>query len=119
MALCDILVCLDATAAGDGRLELALNLQGASDGRLRLAGAPRIGAWPAGVGLPPTVLGPVSPAIDQIEGGFPRNRFASICCASSWRRSGPSSSDVPSAFLLARLRVFAALWTLSLPRFDP
>jgi hypothetical protein len=26
MALCDILICLDATAAGDGRLELALNL---------------------------------------------------------------------------------------------
>jgi hypothetical protein len=34
MALRDILVCLDATAAGDGRLELALNLAQANKAHL-------------------------------------------------------------------------------------
>src|SRR5271166_5092345 len=34
MALCDILVCLDATAAGGGRLELALNLAQADKAHL-------------------------------------------------------------------------------------
>ena len=45
----------------------------------------------------------------QIEGGFPRHRFASICRANSTRRSGLSSSEVLLAFLATRRRVFAAL----------
>ncbi|MBV8088236.1 MAG: universal stress protein [Alphaproteobacteria bacterium] len=65
MALRDILVCLDGTAAGRSRLELALNL--ALDNKAHLTAVyaspkPRdSAARPAGVGLPPTVLGPVSP----------------------------------------------------------
>ena len=65
MALHDILVCLDATAAGDGRLELALNLAQANKAHLTavyaLPASHESAAPPAGVGLPPTVLGPVSP----------------------------------------------------------
>jgi hypothetical protein len=65
MALCDISVCLDATAAGGGRLELALNLAQTDMAHLTAVYAlpePRGSAVPpAGVGLPPTVLGPVSP----------------------------------------------------------
>ena len=65
MALCDIVVCLDAAAAAAGRLELALNLAQANKAHLTAVYAlpePRgSGAPPAGPGLPPTVLGPVSP----------------------------------------------------------
>jgi nucleotide-binding universal stress UspA family protein len=65
MALCDILICLDATAPGDGRLELALNLAQANKAHLTavyaLPESHGAGAPPAGPGLPPTVLGPVSP----------------------------------------------------------
>ncbi len=65
MGLCDILVCLDATEAGDGRLELALNLAQANKAYLTAVYAlpePRGSSIPpAGPGLPPTVLGPVSP----------------------------------------------------------
>jgi nucleotide-binding universal stress UspA family protein len=65
MALRDILVCLDATAAGNGWLELAFNLAQLNKARLTAVYALPIfrgsGAPPAAVGLPPTVLGPVSP----------------------------------------------------------
>ena len=65
MGLRDILVCLDATEAGDGRLELALNLAQANKAYLTAVYAlpePRGSSIPpAGPGLPPTVLGPVSP----------------------------------------------------------
>jgi hypothetical protein len=75
MALCDILVCLDAIAAGDGRLELALNLAQASKAHLTAVYAlpgPRGWAAPlAGMGLPPTVLGPVSPEGARAIGGKP------------------------------------------------
>ena len=65
MPLCDILVCLDATGAGDARLELALNLAQANKAHLTavyVLPEPHGSAVPpAGIGLPPTVLGPVSP----------------------------------------------------------
>ena len=75
MALHDILVCLDATAAGDGRLELALNLALANKAHLTaiyaLPASHESAAPPAGVGLPPTVLGPVSPEGARAIGGRP------------------------------------------------
>jgi nucleotide-binding universal stress UspA family protein len=75
MAICDILVCLDATAAGDRRLELALNLAQAGKAYLTavyaLPQARAAGAPPAGPGLPPTVLGPVSPDGAAAIGGQP------------------------------------------------
>jgi nucleotide-binding universal stress UspA family protein len=75
MALRDILVCLDATAAGDGRLALALDLAQASKAYLTAVYAvpePRgAGVAPAGPGLPPTVLGPVSPDGARAIGGQP------------------------------------------------
>jgi nucleotide-binding universal stress UspA family protein len=75
MALRDILVCLDATAAGDGRLELALNLAQANKAHLTAVYAlPEPHGWPAplaGMGLPPTVLSPVSPEGARAIGGKP------------------------------------------------
>jgi len=74
MGLCDILVCLDATEAGDGRLELALNLAQANKAYLTAVYAlplSRAGIPPAGPGLPPTVLGPVSPDGARAIGGQP------------------------------------------------
>jgi len=75
MALRDILVCLDATAAGDGRLELALSLAEANKAHLSAVYAlpePRGWAAPlAGMGLPPTVLSPVSPEGARAIGGKP------------------------------------------------
>ena len=75
MGLCDILVCLDATEAGDGRLELALNLAQANKAYLTAVYAlpePRGSSIPpAGPGLPPTVLGPVSPDGARAIGGQP------------------------------------------------
>src|SRR5271157_981233 len=75
MGLCDILVCLDATEAGDSRLELALNLAQAHKAHLTAAYAlpePRgAGIGPVGPGLPPTVLGPVSPDGARAIGGGP------------------------------------------------
>ena len=74
MRLCDILVCLDATEAGDARLELALNLAQASKAYLTAVYAlpeSRAGIPPAGPGLPPTVLGPVSPDGARAVGGQP------------------------------------------------
>ncbi len=75
MALRDILVCLDATAAGDGRLELALNLAQAKNAHLTavyVLPEPRGWAAPlAGMGLPPTVLSPVSPEGARALGGQP------------------------------------------------
>ena len=72
MALRDIVVCLDATEAGDGRLELALNLAQVSKAHLTAIYASpelRAGIPPAGPGLPPTVLGPVSPDGARAIGG--------------------------------------------------
>jgi hypothetical protein len=75
MGLCDILVCLDATEAGDGRLELALNLAQATKAYLTAVYAlpePRGSSIPpAGPGLPPTVLGPASPDGARAIGGQP------------------------------------------------
>jgi nucleotide-binding universal stress UspA family protein len=74
MAVRDILVCLDATEAGDSRLELALNLAQASKAYLTAiytSPEPRAGIPPAGPGLPPTVLGPVSPDGARAIGGEP------------------------------------------------
>jgi hypothetical protein len=59
------------------------------------------------------------PAIDQIEGGLPRNRFASICCANSARRSGLSSSAASPPFFLTCLRKFPSLGASLLTCFDP
>lgn len=65
MTLRDILVCLDATDAGDSRLELALNLAQADKAHLTAVfTVPQqhgSAIPPVGPGLPPTVLGPVSP----------------------------------------------------------
>ena len=75
MALRDVLVCLDASDAGDGRLELALNLAQADKAHLTAAYTlPRSheSAAPlAAVGLPPTVLGPVSPEGARAMSGQP------------------------------------------------
>ena len=75
MGLRDIMVCLDATEAGDGRLELALNLAQANKAYLTAVYAlpePRGSSIPpAGPGLPPTVLGPVSPDGARAIGGQP------------------------------------------------
>ena len=65
MVLRDIMVCLDGTLAGEGRLELGLNLARASKAYLTAVYCvPELHApppLPAGAGLPPTILGPVSP----------------------------------------------------------
>jgi nucleotide-binding universal stress UspA family protein len=75
MALRDILVCIDGTAAGDVRLELALNLAQANKAHLTAVYAlpePREStAAPAAVGLPPMVLGPVSPEGARVMSGQP------------------------------------------------
>jgi nucleotide-binding universal stress UspA family protein len=75
MALCDILVCLDATASGSGRLELALYLAQANKAHLTAVYAlpePRgSAAAPVGAGLPPTILGPASPDGARAIGGQP------------------------------------------------
>ncbi len=75
MALRDILVCIDGTAAGEGRLELALNLAQADKAHLTAVYAlPDLrgsGASPVVAGLPPTVLGPVSPEGAAVVGGEP------------------------------------------------
>ena len=82
MALCDILVCLDGTAAGGSRLELALNLAQADKAHLTAVYAllePRgSAAPPASVGLPPTVLGPVSPEGARAIGGLPITAAAPV-----------------------------------------
>jgi len=82
MALRDILVCLDVTAGGAGRLELALNLAEASKGHLTAVYTlpePRDSAAPpAGVGLPPTVLGPVSPDGARAIGRLPVSAAAPV-----------------------------------------
>ena len=65
MALRDILVCTDGTTAGEVRFQLALNLAQASKAHLTSIYALRAARGsvdpPAGVGIPPTVFGPVSP----------------------------------------------------------
>jgi nucleotide-binding universal stress UspA family protein len=75
MALRDVLVCIDATAAGDGRLELALNLAQAHQAHLTAVYfLPEPSGWAAplaGMGLPPTVLSPVSPEGARAIGGQP------------------------------------------------
>ena len=100
MAPRDILVCIDVTAAGDGRLELALNLAQANKAHLTAVYAlpePRGSAVPpAGVGLPPTVLGPVSPEGARAMEGQPisADRAGRRYCA---RPSGPTPSSSASA----------------------
>jgi hypothetical protein len=71
MPLRGIMVCRDPTAAGDFRLELALNLAQASKAHLTAVYALPEPRGPAGVGLPPTVLGPVSPAGARAISGQP------------------------------------------------
>jgi len=58
------------------------------------------------------------PAADQIEGGLPRHRLASICWANSARRSGLSSGAGP-AFFLTCLGGFPALRAFPTTCFDP
>jgi nucleotide-binding universal stress UspA family protein len=62
MALCDILVCVDATTAGEARLKLAFNLAQAE--RAHVTGAyilpERGGAIPP-AGVTPFILGPLTP----------------------------------------------------------
>ena len=82
MPLCDVLVCLDATGAGDGRLELALTL--AQAGKTHLTAVyllAELGGWsnaPSNVGLPPTVLGPVSPEGAAVIGAVPVGAEAAV-----------------------------------------
>ena len=82
MALRDLLVCLDGTAAGDGRLALAFSL--AQTHKAHLSGLytlpePHGGAAPpAGVGLPPTIFGPSSPAGETAVGGEPISASAPV-----------------------------------------
>jgi nucleotide-binding universal stress UspA family protein len=77
MGLRDILVCLDPTPAGDRRLALALGLAEANKAYLTAVYAlPDAEARPplpagAGLGLPPTILGPVSPDGASAIGGEP------------------------------------------------
>ncbi len=75
MALRDILVCLDATSAGERRLALALALAQANKAQLTAAFAmPEVEPAPprpAGAGLPPTILGPASPDGASAVGGEP------------------------------------------------
>lgn len=75
MALRDMLVCVDDSAAGKVRFELALNLAQANKAHLTAVYAlPELhasGAPPALPGLPPTVLGPVSPDGAATVGGEP------------------------------------------------
>jgi nucleotide-binding universal stress UspA family protein len=82
MALHDILVCIDGTAAGDIRFQLALNLAQTSKAHLTTVYAlrePRGSAVPpAGVGLPPTVLGPVSPEGARAIEGQPISAAAPV-----------------------------------------
>ena len=82
MALRDILVCIDGTAAGDVRFELALNLALTSRAQLTTVYAlpePRgLPTPPAGVGLPPTVLGPVSPEGARAMEGQPISAAAPV-----------------------------------------
>ena len=75
MVLRDIMVYLDGTPAGEGRLELGLNLAQAGKAHLTAVycvpepyAPPPL---PAGAGLPPTVLGPVSPDGASAIGGEP------------------------------------------------
>ena len=82
MELHDILVCIDGTAAGELRSQLALNLAQASKAHLTTVYALReprgLVAPPAGVGLPPTVLGPVSPEGARVMEGQPISAAAPV-----------------------------------------
>ena len=78
MALCDMLVCLDGTAAGDGRLRLALELAQANKAHLSgiytLPESREVASPPPPQGLagfPPTILGPPSPVGAAAVGGEP------------------------------------------------
>ena len=75
MPLRDIFVCFDATVAGDVRFELALHIAHANKSHLTAVYAlpkPHGSAIPpVGAGLPPTVLGPVSPDGARAMGGLP------------------------------------------------
>jgi nucleotide-binding universal stress UspA family protein len=82
MGLHDIFVCIDGTAAGDIRFQLALNIAQTSKAHLTTVyalGEPRGSAVPpAGVGLPPTVLGPVSPEGARAMEGLPISAAAPV-----------------------------------------
>jgi nucleotide-binding universal stress UspA family protein len=75
MAVRDILVCIDGSAAGKLRFELALNLAQAQKAHLTVVYIlPETSAsktTPVLPGLPPTVLGPVSPDGAATIGGEP------------------------------------------------
>ena len=82
MGLHDIIVCIDGTAAGDIRFHLALNLAQTSKAHLTTVYAlreARGSAVPAaGVGLPPTVLGAVSPEGARAIEGQPISAAAPV-----------------------------------------
>jgi nucleotide-binding universal stress UspA family protein len=82
MPLRDILVCLDPGAAGEGRLELALTLAQANKAHLTAVYLlSESGGWsnaPANVGLPPTILGPVSPEGAAVIGEVPVGAEAAV-----------------------------------------
>ena len=73
MALCDILVCLDSTIAGERRLDLALNLAHADKAHLTAVYAlpepPRPTGPASSPHLPPTIRSPVSPDGARAIGG--------------------------------------------------
>lgn len=75
MAVRDILVCLDAISGASSRLDLALNLAQTHKARLTAVFTtpqPRASAAPLIVpGVPPTVLGPVSPEGAAVIGSEP------------------------------------------------
>ena len=64
MALHDVLVCLDGT--GTGRLELVTKLARQENAYVTAVYTMPVpqgtASWPSGAGVPPTILGPVSPA---------------------------------------------------------
>jgi len=106
MALCDILVCLDATVAGGGRLDLAFDLAQADKAHLTAVYAlpePRgSAAPPAGVGLPPTVLGPVSPEGARAMDGLPISAAAPVAQAVREAERALEHDDVPIGAVVVR-----------------
>lgn len=73
MALRDVLVCVDGTATG--RLDLVIKLAQRDNAHVTAAYTMPVphgtAVWPSGVGLPPTILGPVSPAGAAVIGDEP------------------------------------------------
>jgi nucleotide-binding universal stress UspA family protein len=81
MALRDLLVCFDETAAGEGRLKLAFTLAQAHKAHLSavyaLPGLRGVAPPPAGVGLP-IISGPAYPAGAAAVGGEPASVTAPV-----------------------------------------